>query len=140
MTHYEIRVAGTVSTAELAELDDWAVSSDGACLRLAGDVVDVAALQGTLTRLTGLGLTLIEVTRAGDAAEPSDVVRLRGRAGATLARRFPDLAVREEDGVTELSGPLGDTALLELLGLAQALHLDVLEVRRSEGAQVTPLG
>jgi hypothetical protein len=140
MAHYEMRVAGIVPAVELGELEGMTVSPDGACLRLSGDVVDAAALHGILARLAGLGLTLVEVTRAGRDAAPPDVVRFRGRAATTLAQRFPDLVVHEEQDVTEVSGPLHDGELLDVLGMALALRLDVLAVRRSEGPGVTRAG
>jgi hypothetical protein len=140
MAHYEIRVAGVVSAAELGELEGMQVSSDGTCLRLSGDVVDAAALHGILARLSGLRLRLVEVTRTGTAPEPPDVVRFRGHAAGTLAQRFPGLLVRQGEDVTEVSGHLEDADLLDLLGTAQALRLDVVEVRRSEPSTVTPVG
>jgi hypothetical protein len=145
MAYYEVRVAGIISAAELGELEGMTVSPDGACLRLSGEVADAAALHGILARLAGLGLTLVEVTRAGRDAAPPGVVRFRGRAATSLQRRFPHLHVHEEQDVTQVSGPLHDRELLDVLGTALALRLDVLEVRRSEGAGVigsgvTPVG
>jgi hypothetical protein len=65
---YEIQVQGTISQHWLGYFDEMKISIEGAdgdaITTLIGQIVDQAALQGTLQKLYSLGLVLIKVQRA----------------------------------------------------------------------------
>lgn len=63
---YEMVVTGRDSPMVRAAFDDLDVADlGGGQLRLAGEVIDQAALHGILHRLQGLGLEIVEVHRTG---------------------------------------------------------------------------
>jgi hypothetical protein len=69
------------------------------------------------------------------APEGSYTVVIKGVAGPTVQRRFSDLDVTFEDGVTLLGGIQPDqAALFGVLQVVQHLGLEVLEVRQSSDA------
>lgn len=69
---YEIRVAGPVPGAVIAEWEGCSVTAEAVSTRLYGPVPDEAALYGILHRLYALGLHLIEVRQLpdGSATQP----------------------------------------------------------------------
>jgi hypothetical protein len=60
---YEIRVAGVVPDAVLAEIEGVRVALEPVQTVIRGPVLDQAALHGIINRLQRLGLDLIEVRR-----------------------------------------------------------------------------
>jgi hypothetical protein len=59
-------------------------------------------------------------------------IRVRGLLGETLLSAFPGLRARARGTETVLTGPLRDqAALFGVLGLIEALGLELLEVRRT---------
>ena len=59
-------------------------------------------------------------------------IRVRGLLGETLLGAFPGLRARALGAETVLTGPLRDqAALFGVLGLIEALGLELLEVRRT---------
>ena len=69
---YEIRVRGVLGSGWSAWFDGLEVTSDHAGLtRIAGPVVDQAALHGLLAKVGDLGLALESVRRINPEAEPT---------------------------------------------------------------------
>ena len=69
---YEIRVRGVLGSGWSAWFDGLEVTSDHAGLtRIAGPVVDQAALHGLLAKVGDLGLALESVRRIDPEAEPT---------------------------------------------------------------------
>jgi len=61
-------------------------------------------------------------------------IRVRGLLGGTLLAAFPDLRAQPDGTETVLSGPLADqAALYGVLAHLEALGLELLEVRRTDG-------
>ena len=61
-------------------------------------------------------------------------IRVRGRLGDMLLVAFPDLRAQADGTETVLSGPLADqAALYGVLAHLEALGLELLEVRRTDG-------
>lgn len=62
--------------------------------------------------------------------------RVRGHLGAKMLRAFPALRARIRDGDTVLTGQLPDqAALYGVIAKAEALGLELLELRRLPGQQ-----
>ena len=62
-------------------------------------------------------------------------IRVRGRLGETICSAFPDLQARPGGDDTVLAGLLADqAALYGVLAEAEALGLELIEVRRITGA------
>ena len=61
-------------------------------------------------------------------------IRVRGLLGGMLLGAFPDLRAQAHGTETVLTGPLADqSALYGLLAQIEALGLELLEVRRTDG-------
>jgi hypothetical protein len=61
-------------------------------------------------------------------------IRVRGRLSETLLAAFPELRAQELGSGTLLAGPLPDqAALFGVLDRIEALGLELLEVRRTDG-------
>jgi hypothetical protein len=76
------------------------------------------------------------VTGAHRAAQPQRYeIRVRGRLGEAICSAFPDLQARPGGDDTVLVGMLADqAALYGVLAEAEALGLELIEVRRITGA------
>jgi hypothetical protein len=67
----------------------------------------------------------------GVAADPAlFAIRVRGHLGATVLSAFAELTPHWQGDDTVLTGPLDRSALYGVLAEAEALGLDLLEVRR----------
>jgi hypothetical protein len=75
---YDIRVAGQIDTQWSAWLDGLTITHPhpGEAM-ISGDIVDQAALHGTLNRIRNLNLALISVTKVDP--EPVDPIRQTGQ-------------------------------------------------------------
>jgi hypothetical protein len=67
---YEIRIRGSVTPDDLAELGLGDAGTEPVSTVLRGEVPDQAALHGILDRLQSLGLEVVEVRRLPEAAAP----------------------------------------------------------------------
>ena len=78
MAVYDIRVAGQIDTQWSAWLDGLTITHPhpGEAM-ISGDIVDQAALHGTLNRIRNLNLALISVTKVDP--EPVDPIRQTGQ-------------------------------------------------------------
>ena len=78
MAVYDIRVAGQIDTQWSAWLDGLTITHPypGEAM-ISGDIIDQAALHGTLNRIRNLNLALISVTKADP--EPVDPIRQTGQ-------------------------------------------------------------
>jgi hypothetical protein len=65
-----------------------------------------------------------------DPAPALYVIRIRGHLGATVLGAFPTMAARRRGADTVLTGLLDQAALYGVLAEAEALSLDLLEVRQ----------
>ena len=65
-----------------------------------------------------------------DSAPALYAIRIHGHLGATLLSAFPALVPRHHGGDTVLTGLLDRSALYGVLAEAEALGLDLLEVRQ----------
>ena len=66
-THYQIRVKGHLDNTLAARFEDLKISNlEGGDAVLSGQIQDQAALQGILSRISSLGLTLISVNAVNE--------------------------------------------------------------------------
>ena len=76
MTVYDIRVAGEIDTQWSAWLEGLTITHPRPGeTKISGDIIDQAALHGTLNRIRNLNLSLLSVTRIEtepDPSQPSD--------------------------------------------------------------------
>ncbi len=76
-----------------------------------------------------------------ESGPPRYLIRIHGELGQTIRSAFPALEARAEDGDTVLTGVLADqAALYGVLAEAEALGLELIEVRRLPPAKPRPEG